>query len=288
MKIGLIGLGAMGSRMAKNFMAAGHDLYVHNRSEARAAALVADGATWCESPKRLAETADVIVTVLRDDQASQEVWLDPARGIVAGLDGEKLAIECSTISHDWALQLAEHLREYRYIEAPLVGSRPQADAKQLVILVGGEKSHYEKAAPLLALTSAKTLHLGAHGQAIAFKLVINALLAVQTAAFAELFSALHKGGFAKPQLQQLLGNLPVTSPVMTAMLEFFVQEDYAPRFPIELVAKDLGYALAFIEGTGSHGAVTASIHDLYQVAEDSGHGEQNISGILDFYSKKAR
>ena len=285
MKVGVIGLGAMGSRMARNFINTGHEVYIHNRTEERGRELLADGATWCFSPKELAESVDFVLTVLTNDEASKSIWLDPEIGAIHGLDQDKVALECSTISYRWSQDLAKQLGEFNYLEAPLVGSRPQIEAKQLTILVAGEASSYHKVKSLLADTSSKAPFIGKHGKAIALKLVINALLGIQTAAFAELYTTLLQSGFNKEQVMGILPNLPVTSPIMQMMLELFAEEKFEPLFPIGLVEKDFGYATELVENAGIRTHVISNVQKVYRQAVEVGLGEQNISGILNFYQK---
>lgn len=285
MKVGVIGLGAMGSRMAKNFIEAGHDVHVYNRTKEKADELLGLGASWHESPKELASASEVIITVLTNDEASKSVWLNPNHGAIHSLAKDKVAIECSTISHSWALELARELKGFSYLEAPLVGSRPQVEAKQLTVLVSGDSASYEKIHPLLLDTSAKAPLIGEHGKAIALKLVINSLLGIQTAAFAELYTALLNSGFEKEQVMGILPNLPVTAPIMQIMLGLFAEEKFDPLFPIHLVEKDFAYAKDFISEAGVNTDVVANTQDIFRRAIKAGLGEQNISGILNLYKK---
>ena len=288
MKVGVIGSGAMGSRIAKNFIDASHKVYVFNRTKEKAAELIRSGANWSDSPTALAEASDIVFTVLTDDHASESIWLDPTLGLVLGLDSSKVAVECSTISYDWSLRPASKLKEYRYLEAPLVGSRPQAESKQLAMLIAGDEKDYEAVKPLLLDTAAKTPFIGSHGKAIALKLVINSLFGIQVAAFAELYTALTHSGFEEEQIMKRLPNLPVTSPMMQFTLNQFAERQFSPLFPIELIEKDFGYAQQFVKSAGVSANLTSETKSVFHSAIKAGLGDQNISALLHHYQKGAQ
>ena len=285
MKIGVIGMGAMGSRMAKNFLQAGHEVYIYNRNQEKTQKLVDSGAVNCQSPRGLAEASEYIFSLVTNDQASQDVWFHPEYGAALALQGDKIAIESSTISYQWSKQLADRMRDFNYLETPLVGSRPQAEQRQLTLLVAGDQNHFEKAKSVFEAVSGKAIYLGEHSKAIALKLVINSLLGIQTAAFAELYAALGNSGFSTEQTMKILPNLPVTPPIMKMMLELFSEQKFAPLFPINLVEKDFSYANEFLQTTSTPAYVVPALHKVYQKAQEKSLGEQNISGILNLFLK---
>jgi len=137
-KVAFLDLGAMGSRMAANLLKAGHTVTVWNRSPAAAEALVASGARKASSPKEAAKGADFVFAIVRDDDASQNVWLDSANGALAGMHPGAVAIESSTLTPEWIRELSEHFRAkgISLLDAPVSGSRPQAESAQLVYLIG--------------------------------------------------------------------------------------------------------------------------------------------------------
>lgn len=133
-KVGFLGLGAMGSRMAANLLKAGHTVTVWNRSPEAAEALVASGARRASSPKEAAEGGDFVFAMVRDDKASQNVWLDATNGALAGMRSGAVAIESSTLTPEWIRELSQHFRAkgISLLDAPVSGSRPQAETAQLV------------------------------------------------------------------------------------------------------------------------------------------------------------
>jgi 3-hydroxyisobutyrate dehydrogenase-like beta-hydroxyacid dehydrogenase len=151
MHVAVIGIGAMGERLARNLLHAGWAVSVFNRTEARTAALAVAGATVAATPRAAARDADVVLSLLRDDAASRAVWFDGDDAAVHGLRSSALAIESSTVSPPWAAEWAQTLqaRGIAAVHAPIVGSRPQAERRQLVSIAGGASADLQRAAGVL-------------------------------------------------------------------------------------------------------------------------------------------
>src|SRR5919109_4498430 len=139
-EIAVLGLGAMGSRMAANLVKAGYGVRVWNRTADAATPLVEAGARQAPSPREAAAGAAFVIAMLRDDEASRKVWLDPENGAFRALDPQAVAIESSTLTLDWIRNLGQAAAEQglSLLEAPVAGSRPQAEAGQLIYLCGGK------------------------------------------------------------------------------------------------------------------------------------------------------
>ncbi len=284
-KIAMLGLGAMGSRVAKNLLDAGFSVTVYNRTPERAAALQAAGAEVATTPKEATEQCDIVISMVTNDEASQQIWFDDTTGAIHALTPEKIAMESSTLSMKWTQDCAQIMKEkgFRFLDAPVVGTRPQADAKQLVYLVGGRKADHDSLADVYPAVAAKAVYLGENGSGAAMKLAINSLFGIQAAAFAELFSGLLKFGFAKEDMMRILPELPVTSPIMKVVLGLMAEDKFAPMFPIELVEKDFGYSEAFLQELGLDPIVVSGTRKAYQKAMEGGFGKDNISGIIQAY-----
>jgi 3-hydroxyisobutyrate dehydrogenase len=278
-KIAYLGLGAMGRRMAQRLLDAGHEVTVFNRTARRAEDLVAAGARRAESPRQAVSEADVVITCLRDDEAVREVWLDPEAGAKGGMCTGSLVIESSTLTPDFVRELSEALGGLAFVEAPVVGSRPQAEAGQLVHLVGGDDEAVARARPVLAQLGRAAHHLGPVGTAATVKLVINSLFAIQVAALGEAVGVVTKAGIGLPGLLTILADLPITSPAMAGLGQAMAARKFDPLFPVELVAKDLAYAVANAEALGADVPTTATVASLYAAAADSDLGEENIHAI---------
>src|ERR1700730_5683104 len=185
-KVAFIGLGRMGHGMAGRYLDAGFTVVVWNRSKAKAEDLIARGARWATSPRDAAEDADAVVTMVADDAASRAVWLGND-GAAATMKPGTLAIECSTVSHQHALDMARELRGRGliYIDCPVTGLPEAAAAGKLTLLVGADAADLEKARPYLAPLSTTVRHFGAVGSGTVFKLINNLIGAVQIASLAE-------------------------------------------------------------------------------------------------------
>jgi 3-hydroxyisobutyrate dehydrogenase len=191
--IAVLGLGAMGSRMAANLLKAGHKVTVWNRTPSAAAALVAAGAKQAQTPREAVADASFVIAMVRDDEASRTIWLAPATGALAGMGRNTIAIESSTLSPAWVRELGEGAAAdgVALVEAPVSGSRPQAEAGQLVYLVGGEEAALQRAEPVLKALSSTIHHVGPLGSGALVKLSTNALLGVQVTVLAEMIGRPH-------------------------------------------------------------------------------------------------
>lgn len=236
MNVAFLGLGAMGSRMARHLAAVGVPLRVWSRSGTPASL-----STWGAGSLRDAVTeADVVLSMLRDDEASRAVWDEAIPALRPGA----IVVEHSTLSPGWVRELSGRVT---LVDAPVVGSRPQADAHALVFLAGGEEPLIERVRPLLLHMGAALHHLGPSGSGATAKLLVNALFAAQVAALGELLGAARHAGLDPETFAKVLGELPVTSPAAKGASRSMLDEAFEPQFPIELVRKDLRYAAALAE-----------------------------------------
>ena len=172
--IALLGLGTMGAGMATNLLKAGFSLTVYNRTAAKAQALVGAGAHFASTPAAAAKGASVIISMLADDAASREVWLGK-EGALEAAERNAVLIESSTVSPAWIAELAavSARRGSDFLDAPVTGSRMQAEAGQLSFLVGGSDAALERAAPVLKAMSKEIVQLGPVGSGAKMKLINN-------------------------------------------------------------------------------------------------------------------
>ena len=139
-RIAVLGMGAMGSRIAQKLLKTNYQVIVYNRTADKAKLLVEQGAIYAAKPREAAEQADIVISMVTDDLASRAVWLDPETGAILGLSKNAIAIESSTLTVNWTRELAAAIAGHgaEFLDAPVVGSRPQADAGKLIYLVGGK------------------------------------------------------------------------------------------------------------------------------------------------------
>ena len=164
-KIAFLGLGAMGARMATNLIKAGFDVALWNRSPGPLDAVASIGGCRASTPRAAAEGADFVITMVRDDDASRAVWLDADAGALSGLGPDAVGVESGTVTPGWVDELgaAVQARGARLLDAPVAGSRPQAEAGQLVHLVGGEAEAVARATPVLKVMGGAIHHAGPAG-----------------------------------------------------------------------------------------------------------------------------
>lgn len=238
-RLGFIGLGAMGGRMAQRVLAAGYELTVHDRHRERARLLEQRGARFAPTPKRVAAAADVVLSSLTDDAAVEEVMLGP-NGALAGARPGTVFVEMSTISAraSYRLHEAASAMALEVLDSPVSGSTPQAQAGELVILVGGREETYQKCLPVLIVLGKEAFYMGPTGSGTAMKLCLNALMGVGIQALAEAIALGLRSGLDNQRLLHVLGESLVLSPSQKSKLDHARTGEYPPTFPLRLMYKD--------------------------------------------------
>ena len=244
-RVAFIGLGRMGHGMAGRYLDAGFDVAVWNRSKAKAEDLIARGARWAASPADAADGAEAIVTMVADDEASRAVWLGKD-GAAAAMKAGSLAIECSTVSHQHALDMARELRGRGliYIDCPVTGLPQAAAAGKLTLLVGAEPADLVSAKPYLAPIGDVVRHFGAVGTGTVFKLINNLMGAVQIASLAEGVAMAEQAGLDMKLVAEALATGAVASPQVIRHSKRMVARDFSgASFTAALRYKDAAYAV---------------------------------------------
>lgn len=281
-KIAVLGLGAMGSRMAHRLVEAGHEVTVWNRSSA-AAAPFAGRAVVAASPRAAADDAEIVLSMVRDDIAARRVWLDPETGALAAMEKGTVAIDSSTVTPDWAGEFhaqaaALHIAA---LDAPVSGSLPQAEAGQLVFLVGGDAGTLARVDPVLAAMGSAAHLVGPAGSGARIKLAINALLAVQVAAAAELLPVLEEQGIAPARAAEVMGAVPVASPALRNYMAGMAAGSFPLVFAVNMIEKDLDYA-RLAAGAAPLPVVDAA-HGVFGKAMAAGLGAENMNAVIKLY-----
>ncbi|HXO72696.1 MAG TPA: NAD(P)-dependent oxidoreductase [Bradyrhizobium sp.] len=247
--VAFIGLGRMGHGMAGRYLEGGFTLAVWNRSKAKADDLVARGARWASSPADAADGADAIVTMVADDEASRAVWLGKD-GATETAKAGALAIECSTVSYQHALDLGRDLRARGlvYIDCPVTGLPDAAAAGKLTLLVGAEPADLEKAQPFLAPLGTTIRHFGRVGTGTVYKLINNLMGAVQIASLAEGLAVAEQAGLDMTLVADALATGAVASPQVIRHSKRMVARNFSgATFTAALRHKDASYAVALAE-----------------------------------------
>jgi 3-hydroxyisobutyrate dehydrogenase len=285
-KISVLGLGAMGSRMASNLLKAGHQVTVWNRTPAAAQALVAAGAIQAASPKEAASGAEFVLAMVRDDEASRQVWLDTETGALAGMAAGSIAIESSTLSPAWIGELGAAVasRGVSLLEAPVSGTRPQAEAAQLIYFAGGDQATFAYAEPILKAMGSAIHYVGPLGTGALVKLATNALLGVQVTVLAELIGLLERSGADAVRAMDAVGATTVASVVAQRSAASMLSGNFTPMFPIELIEKDFRYT---VEAAGSPEAAPtiAAALGVFRKAIASGLSDLNNTGVVRLFTE---
>jgi 3-hydroxyisobutyrate dehydrogenase len=283
--ISILGVGAMGSRMAASLLKAGYTVTVWNRSVAKTQPLQAMGARVAVTPREAASGAHVVISMLRDDAASRSAWLDRSEGALAGMAAGSIAIESSTLTPVWVRELGQAAQSagVEFLDAPVAGSRPQAEAGQLIYLVGGPAATLQRADAVLKSMSAAVHHAGDVGSGATVKLMVNALFGMQVAAMAELLGWAKRSGLDASKALEIMGSTPVASPAAKIAGQAMLAGNFTPMFPLELVEKDFSYALESASCSQSKLPVVRSTHAVMKTALSEGLAQDNLTVLIKLY-----
>jgi 3-hydroxyisobutyrate dehydrogenase-like beta-hydroxyacid dehydrogenase len=248
-RVAFIGLGRMGHGMAGRYLDAGFTVSIWNRSKAKAEDLVARGARWATSPGDAAIDAAAVVTMLADDEASRSVWLG-LNGAAKTAKAGTIAIECSTVSHDHAREMAHELkgRGLVYIDCPVTGLPDAAAAGKLTLLVGADPSDLERARPFLEPIGSTVRHFGAVGSGTVYKLINNLMGAIQIAGLAEGLAIAEQAGLDMQLVLESIQAGVAASPQVLRHSKRMVARDFSgATFTAALRHKDADYAVKLAE-----------------------------------------
>lgn len=284
-KLAFLGTGRMGSGMAGRLLAAGHQVTVHNRSPAKAAALVRAGALQATSPREAVAGAEAVLVMVSDDDASAAVWT----GVDGVLSGDPapgaLAIECSTLSHGWVLELAGLVRDrgLRYLDCPVTGLPDAAAEGRLTLLIGAAEADLATATPLLEAVSAERLHFGPVGAGTAYKLIVNLMGAVQIAGVAEGMAMAERAGLDLGLVARAIASGQAASPQVVRNAGRIVAGDHADEvvFSGRLRRKDADYGVRLAAELGLDARLGSVALDGLDRLLAAGLGDHNESAIVE-------
>lgn len=282
-RIGFIGTGIMGCRMVANLQKAGHELIIHNRTQEKAQSLLDNGAIWANSPSELAQEIDILFTMLAHPQAVTETALGDS-GFLNTLPKNALWIDCSTVKPSFSREMASEAqaRNIRFLDAPVGGSKNQAQDAVLVFIVGGNATDVEQACPLFEVMGSKVVHVGENGMGTALKVVINLQLGLSMAAFAEGLALGESLGISQETLLNVLVGGPVVAPFLASKRAKIENSDYEAEFPLKWLQKDLQMASEAAYEANAVLSMGNNTKELYQQATKQGLGDCDFSAIYQF------
>ena len=279
-RVAFLGIGIMGTNMARRLVDAGCALTVYNRNRAKSAAIA--GARVAATPREAAAGAEFVICMVADDVASRAMWLG-ADGALAGTAHGAVLADCSTLTVAWVNELAAvaSAHDCDFLDAPVTGSKVQSAAGELNFLVGGSAEALAKLRPVLAPMSKSVMHLGPTGSGALIKLINNFVCGVQVAALAEALAWIERSGIERAQALAVLTEGAPGSPLVKVLSARMTAADYTPNFLLKLMAKDLDYALMEGRAAGHAPATAAAALGLFRGAIAAGHGDQDMSAVIE-------
>jgi 3-hydroxyisobutyrate dehydrogenase-like beta-hydroxyacid dehydrogenase len=238
-RLGFIGLGYMGSRIAKRLIDAGHRLVLYNRDRAKTEALVSEGVEIADNPGELASAVEIILSCLSDGSAVRDIYLSD-EGVLDHTQPGSVIVEMSTIAPETSIQLAAVARELgiAVLDVAISGSTPAAESGMLTLFGGGDQESFEAVTPLFPALAKQWFYLGESGSGVAMKLVVNTLLGVGMEALAEGLALGGRLGLDRRRLFDTLTKTAVVPPALLGKLASAKEADYRPEFPARLMNKD--------------------------------------------------
>jgi 3-hydroxyisobutyrate dehydrogenase-like beta-hydroxyacid dehydrogenase len=280
-RIGFIGLGLMGQHMARRLLDAGRPLTVWNRSADKAKSLMAAGAAWAESPKALAQVSDVVITMVTDSAACEQVSCGPD-GVLAGVHPGLTLIDMSSITPETSRSIAERARAQgiAMLDAPVTGAPRVASEGKLGIMVGGPRDTFDACLPIFQVLGVKTVYAGPNGMGSTLKLVNNLILGVTIHAAGEALVLAAKAGLDPQAVIEITSVGGARTGAMETRGPRMVQRDFSPHFSVNNMYKDLSNVLKLAEECGVSLPVAGAAREILRAAKSQGKGEQDSCVVM--------
>ena len=286
--ISYLGLGTMGSGMASNLFKAGYELTVWNRSAEKCEPLARKGARVADSPADAVRDVDLVIYMLSNDQAVEEVVFG-AKGILGGIKEGQIAIDMSTVLPATSLQEQEAFakRGVDFVDAPVFGSKKESAEAKLWIMAAGNKAIFEKVRPVLEKLGQTVHYFGKNGNATAMKLVGNLIVALELEALSEGLVLAQKAGLDLNTVMEVVKVADFRSPVLVGNGEHILKRDFSTSFALKLMLKDAALIEQFAEGLKSPIPALRIVEKNLASAVDLGFGKENASAVIKALEKEA-
>ena len=276
----------MGSRMVQRLLAAGHTVTGYNRTKSKAQWLLDADMKWADTPRAVAQAAEITITMVTNTQALQAVT-NGTDGILAGLAAGKIYIDMSTVSPAASRELAQQVeaKGAQMLDAPVSGSVSTLEEGKLSIMVGGQRSAFEKALPILEAIGPKVTHVGGNGLAVSMKIATNLSLAVQMLAFSEGVLLAEKSGIARQTAVEVLLNSVIASPMVKYRGPFVLGMPAEALFNVDMIQKDLGLALDMGKAVGVPLPSVALTNELMTAARGLDLADYDFAVVFDVIAR---
>jgi 2-hydroxy-3-oxopropionate reductase len=284
--VGLVGLGLMGLPMGRNLLKAGFPLIVWNRTREKAEKLGREGARVANSPQEAAGEADVLITIVSDPPALEEV-LFGAKGAVNALRKGSVLIDSSTVSPALARRVAAACAERGadFLDAPVTGGTWGAEKGELVFMIGGKKEVLERVESVLQAVGKRFFLLGPNGAGQTVKLAMNLILALEVEALAEGLELVTRAGVPGERLVEVLQSSMGRAPVLDVKAPVILKRDFAPSFPLRLMHKDVGLAMSLAKELGVRLPAGAAAFEAYSAVKAAAKEDVDYAAIANYWPK---
>jgi 3-hydroxyisobutyrate dehydrogenase-like beta-hydroxyacid dehydrogenase len=288
--IGFIGLGKMGGNMAARYLAAGYTVYGEARNRNDAQPLIDQGLRWVETPREVAQAADIVMTSLPNDDIVESV-ASGTDGLLAGLSEGKMWADLSTITPGVSRKLAARVRDEgngaQMLDTPVSGSVPQVQSGTLTIMVGGDEDAYRRLEPVLRVLGTPE-YVGENGQGLVLKLAINISLAVQMLAFSEGLLLAERDGIDPHRAAEIMTESPIGSPMLKARVPLVLDQPNETWFDVDLMHKDIRLAREAGDELATPLPTAAVADEILDAADERGYGHRDIAALYEVLAKLSK
>jgi 3-hydroxyisobutyrate dehydrogenase-like beta-hydroxyacid dehydrogenase len=280
--LGYVGLGVMGSAVTRRLLDAGHTVTVWNRTREKAEPLLEAGARWADSPRAVAESSDVVFTMVTNTAAVQAVT-DGPDGVLAGLAPGKVYVDMSTASPANTRELAEKVAAVgaQMLDAPVSGTSITVEQGKASVMVGGDEDAFERVQPVLEAIGPRVFHLGPNGSAVTMKIAINLSLAVQMLAFSEGVLLAEKTGIPRERVVEVMLASVIASPMVAYRGPLVLGHPDEVWFDCHMMQKDMNLALELGRELEVPLPTTAVTNEFLTSANAMGIGEKDFAVLFD-------
>ena len=280
-RVGFIGIGLMGSQMSRRILEAKYPLTVWNRKKEKAAALIAAGAKWADSPKAVAQASDLVITMVTDSAASEEV-ICGKNGVLEGTHQGLVLIDMGSIAPEMSRSIAERARSkgVPLLDAPVTGNPKVASEGKLGIMVGGPKETFDACLPIFEKMGVKIIHVGENGKGTTLKLINNLIMGVAIEAVAEALVLASKAGIDPQKVLEITSVGGARTGAMETRGPRMIKHDFSPHFSASNMHKDLSGALKLAEEVGASLPAASIAREILRAAKSQGKGDLDSCSVI--------
>jgi 3-hydroxyisobutyrate dehydrogenase-like beta-hydroxyacid dehydrogenase len=281
-RIGFVGIGLMGAQMSRRILEAGYSLTVWNRTREKTGAVVSSGAKWGDSPKAVAQGADVVITMVTDSAASEQVICGPG-GVLEGAHPGLILIDMGSIAPETSRSIARQAgaKGIPMLDAPVTGNPKVASDGKLGIMAAGPKSVFESSLPILQTMGVKIIHVAEeNGKGTTLKLINNLILGVAIQAVAEALVLASKAGIDPQKVIEITSVGGARTGAMETRGARMVKHDFSPHFSANNMYKDLSSAVKLAEEAGVSLPATAIAREMLRAVKSRGKGEMDSCSVI--------